>query len=298
MLKKIFINPGENRVRAGWRILIMSVLVLTCLFLFSPLLLVLAFDSSNPSVFLLINAIYSASSFTIAIFISRRWIDRRSIKSLGLAASSEPFRKMGQDFLTGVVISGVMFILIFFLEWLLGWIRVEGTLLDMASFQENTSIIAGLSGLLMVFIAFLLVGWSEELLFRGYLLVNLREGTNLFWAVVLSSIFFSLSHVFNPNITWESVVGLAFSGLFFAFATIWSRGLWLPIGIHFGWNFIEGGILGFPVSGIVTTSLLKISQSGPPTFTGGDFGPEAGLILLPAIGLGFLMVYTIYSKRR
>jgi hypothetical protein len=92
------------------------------------------------------------------------------------------------------------------------------------------------------------------------------------------------------------MVGLSLSGVFFAYCTLWSRGLWLPIGLHIGWNFFESTVFGFSVSGYDNFSFLQINQSGPESMTGGSFGPEAGLILLPALALGASLVY-LYSKK-
>jgi membrane protease YdiL (CAAX protease family) len=86
--------------------------------------------------------------------------------------------------------------------------------------------------------------------------------------------------------------------LFFAYAYLRTRQLWLPIGLHIGWNFFEGTIFGFPVSGTTSYQLIHQSVSGPEIITGGAFGPEAGLILLPALLLGTAMVIILTRNRR
>jgi hypothetical protein len=87
------------------------------------------------------------------------------------------------------------------------------------------------------------------------------------------------------------------AGVFFAFGYMRTSLLWLPIGIHFGWNFFEGTVFGFQVSGLTNFSLIQQTVSGPPLITGGGFGPEAGLIVLPALGLGAVLIY-IYTRTR
>jgi len=154
-----------------------------------------------------------------------------------------------------------------------------------------------LQGVFIAIIVFLLTGWGEELLFRGYWLQNLAEGLNWFWAVIISSIVFALAHSFNPDVTWEAILGLVVAGVFFAFGYIRTSLLWLPIGIHFGWNFFEGTVFGFQVSGLNSFSLIQQTVSGPPMITGGAFGPEAGLIVLPALGLGAVLIYS-YTRTR
>jgi len=114
---------------------------------------------------------------------------------------------------------------------------------------------------------------------------------------VISSALFGLIHLGNPNATLVGAAGIFFAGLLFAYAFLRTKQLWLPIGLHIGWNFFEGVVFGFPVSGLDIYALARISVHGPELWTGGAFGPEAGLIVLPAIVVGGLLIY-LYSRRR
>jgi len=144
------------------------------------------------------------------------------------------------------------------------------------------------------------VGWQEELVARGYWLQNLEEGLTrsgtgssgrgLAWAVLISSLLFSLAHYGNPAFSWAALLGLLGSGYFLAYAYIRRRNLWLPIGLHIGWNFFEGTVFGFQVSGTESYRLILQSVRGPTLWTGGAFGPEAGLVLIPALLLGTLVI--------
>ena len=117
-------------------------------------------------------------------------------------------------------------------------------------------------------------------------------------AILLSSVIFAVSHTINPNSIWYSTIpGILFAALFLAYGWFRSGALWLPIGLHIGWNLFEGPIFGFPVSGLDTVRLLAHSITGPTLWTGGDFGPEAGLIILPAIAVGSGLVW-VYTRRR
>ena len=143
----------------------------------------------------------------------------------------------------------------------------------------------------MWLVIFLIVGWQEELLSRGYHLQTLESGTNLFWAVLLSSSVFGTLHIFNPGATWISTVGIILAGFFLALPFVLTRQLWLSIGLHIGWNFFEGVVFGFPVSGLANIyPVLRHTVTGPELWTGGAFGPEAGLLVLPALLLGSLLV--------
>jgi uncharacterized protein len=76
-----------------------------------------------------------------------------------------------------------------------------------------------------------------------------------------------------------------------AFGYTRTRRLWLPIGLHIGWNFFEGPVFGFAVSGMGSFTLIRQAAAGRQVFTGGAFGPEAGLIVLPGLALGVLLIY-------
>ncbi|WP_410639263.1 CPBP family intramembrane glutamic endopeptidase [Amycolatopsis sp. lyj-346] len=120
---------------------------------------------------------------------------------------------------------------------------------------------------------------TEELLFRGILFRVVEKLTGTWIALVLTGALFGLSHLFNPHATLWGVlaIGIEAGGLLTA-AYIATRKLWLPIGVHFGWNFAAAGIFGTEVSGNGTPQgLLDAVTSGPTLVTGGSFGPEASL---------------------
>jgi hypothetical protein len=146
-------------------------------------------------------------------------------------------------------------------------------------------------------VLFIIVGYQEELLSRGYHLQNLVDGLNLPLGILLSSSVFALLHLGNPSADWVSTAGILFAGIFLAYAWVRTGKLWLPIGLHIGWNFFEGTIYGFPVSGTGGFHFIRQTVSGPKLVTGGGFGPEAGLVVIPALALGALAIWW-YSRRR
>ena len=214
-----------------------------------------------------------------------------------LLATLERHRFVERDQVTGIYRPGIsllQMVLIFAVMSGLGWINFQGFAWQ---FDPAPAILGGLGLWLVVF---LIVGWQEELLSRGYHLQTLESGLNLFWAVLISSSVFGLLHMFNPGATLVSTIGLLLAGLFLALPYILTRQLWLSIGLHIGWNFFEGVVFGFPVSGLSTYHLLRQTASGPEIWTGGVFGPEAGLIVIPALMLGSILVilYTRSWSRR
>jgi len=251
-------------------------------------ILVLVFDwSTNGALYLGGNTVISLVAFTISIYLARHFLNKRSFTSLGLKRD----RRVMVDLLAGILITFIMMGLIFAAMAWFGWLRF-----DNFAWRVDPLIVV-LGQLLVFFIAFVLVGWQEELLSRGYHLQTLASGMNLFWGVVLSSVIFGVLHLVNPNATWVSAAGIFFAGLFLALGYLRTGQLWLSIGLHIGWNFFEGVVFGFPVSGIRTYPLMRIHVTGPEIWTGGAFGPEAGLIILPAMVVGATLIF-LYTKLR
>ncbi len=279
---KIFKSPDENRLRAGWRLLLH--LVIAAL-IGSLLNFIGSFLPLPTGGGMLAAQLSFLVVLTLSIYIARRWLDKRSFNSLGLKVD----KKMWLDLLAGIVITFFMMGFIYIIMSLLGWITFEGFAWE---FESASSVTLNLLGMLVVFI---LVGWNEELLIRGYQLQNLADGLNLTWGIIISSAVFGILHLGNNNATWLSAVGIFFAGIFLAYGYLRTKQLWLPIGLHIGWNLFEGVIFGFPVSGMDFFRLTRISVNGPELVTGGAFGPEAGLILIPALALGAGLIY-FYAK--
>lgn len=288
-LQKIFISPHESRLRAGWRLAGQSLLLIFALSLFSSLgngVLSTRNDISYAGL-LLFSTMISSLAVTASIFIARRLLDQRSFVSLGLEIKSQSVK----DILFGVLLSGLMVGVIYLLFWAFGWLEVE----SLAWHVEGWGSL--LSSVLVMISFFVLVAWQEELLLRGYWLQNLSDGLSRSLGVLLSSALFAFAHVVNPNLSWEAYLGIFLSGLFLAYGYLRTNQLWLPIGLHIGWNLFEGTVFGFPVSGQYYYQLVRQTLSGPEIITGGAFGPEAGFILLPVLLLGVAGIFW-YTRNR
>lgn len=152
--------------------------------------------------------------------------------------------------------------------------------------------------LLLVFAA---VGFAEETAMRGFLLQQLRRGlgrfgprTGAFAAVFITGALFGLGHLDNPNATWIGVANIALGGWVLGALVIRTGSLWLPIGLHTGWNLTQGYVWGEPVSGLTTgASLMHRAWFDRSIWTGGDFGPEASIemAVLLAIALAALALW-------
>ncbi|MFE3543900.1 CPBP family intramembrane glutamic endopeptidase [Nocardia sp. NPDC059177] len=151
-------------------------------------------------------------------------------------------------------------------------------------------------GLLATAGAMAAVAVAEEILFRGIVFRILEERTGTVVALVGSALLFGAAHLVNADATLLGTLSIAVTGgTLTAAAYVATRSLWLPIGLHFGWNFIQAGVFGVTVSGSGTAAdgLLHTTLSGPSLLTGGAFGPEASLFAL----LVCLVPITILLRR-
>ena len=133
---------------------------------------------------------------------------------------------------------------------------------------------------LFSFTLFFLVAVSEEIFFRGILFRMINRRWNIWAALVISALIFGGLHIFNDNATlWSSIAIAIEAGSLLGAAYAYSKNIWLPIGIHWIWNYTQGNIVGFPVSGEDNvTSIITPEISGPQWLTGGSFGAEASVI--------------------
>jgi len=282
---QVFISSDEPRLRAGWRLLIQTIL----LFIFGLVVsLVSLLFHAGGSAASILNQVLNLVAITGSVYVARRWLDKKSFESLGLKLD----RQTWIDILAGIGITFVQMGFIYILMLGLGWLTFAG----FAWQFDPVSVV--LKNTLLFFVVFIFVGWNEELLSRGYHLQTIASGINLFWGVIISSAVFGLLHLGNPNATWVSAAGIFFAGIFLAYGYIRTKQLWLPIGLHIGWNFFEGVVFGFPVSGLDLYALLRIKVSGPVIWTGGAFGPEAGLIVLPSLVVGVGLIYWFTKTRK
>ncbi len=286
-LSIVFISSDEPRLRAGWRLLLQTVLMIVISLILGFAIGALGIGQIPGNLGFFFAQILELIVFTSSIYIARRWLDKKSFESLGLKLNRETLF----DILAGIGITFVQMGFIYIAMLGLGWLTFTGF-----AWQFDPANVV-ITSVLTFFVIFILVGWNEELLSRGYHLQTIASGINLFWGVIISSAVFGLLHLGNPNATWVSAAGIFFAGLYLAFGYIRTKQLWLSIGLHIGWNFFEGVVFGFPVSGLDIYPLLRIKVTGPVLWTGGAFGPEAGLIVIPSLIVGGILIY-LYTKNR
>ena len=291
-LRAVFTSHRPRRLRSGWRILVQTALELA-LYIFLSFVFFRNISNTNQQALVFDRLIFVAAT-TLSIFLARRYLDRRPFDSLGLKINFWMLWDLGFGFL----IAGVLMAGIYSFEFQAGWLKFVGYRWQQDSLGTFIS---------ETFASFLVVGicpsWQEELTYRGYWLQNLKEGLNLRLAIVLTVIVFSVRHLSNPHASYVSTLAVCLVGLWLAYAWLVTHQLWLPLGIHMGWNFFEGIVFGFPISGFNSFHWINQTVTGPVWITGGVLGPEAGFVSIVAVGIGMLLVWgwsrwrTYYSKK-
>jgi len=170
---------------------------------------------------------------------------------------------------------------IFIVLYSTGMVTIEFRVLE---FQQ------GLFIFINSFFLYIVVGYGEELMFRGYLFQVFAEGTNRIVATITISVLFAFVHAKNPNVSLFGLINVGLAGIWLSIAYIKTNSLWLPVGLHFSWNFFQGFVFSLPVSGTTSDKeqIGKAIVTGPEWFTGGTFGPEGGMlatILLLAVSV-------------
>jgi membrane protease YdiL (CAAX protease family) len=151
-----------------------------------------------------------------------------------------------------------------------------------------------LSALASPFIGAFFAGIVEETVVRGLLFRLLEESLGSWIALAISAAIFGLLHAFNPGASIVSTAAIALeAGILLAAAYMYTRSLWFVMGLHFAWNFTEGGIFATSVSGGPKEGVIDVHFAGPDLLTGGNFGPEASLpavVVCTAAGIAFIIL--------
>jgi membrane protease YdiL (CAAX protease family) len=144
-------------------------------------------------------------------------------------------------------------------------------------------------------LVFLFAAAAEEMLFRGYPLQTLTRAKLAWLGVLLTSVPFAAVHLKNPNVVpGFTFLNTALAGLWLAVAYLRTRSLWLPLGLHWSWNWAQASLLGLPVSGIdrlAPAPLLRAVDSGPEWLTGGGYGIEGGAACTVALLVSTLIIW-------
>ncbi len=181
---------------------------------------------------------------------------------------------------------------------LIGFILQSLTILVMY-LNGNYSVvnINPISFILIPFAIMFTVAIIEEILVRGIIFRIMEEKLGTYISLTFSSILFGVLHLANPNGTLISSICITTAGFLMGAAFIYSRNLWMPIALHFAWNFTQSGIYGAITSGNEKTkSLLTAKIQGPEFITGGEFGPEGSIQAIAFCALGTILLLILIHK--
>ena len=304
---ELFLDRSTGRLRALWRLGIQYwaywVLVQLAFNLLMVALLLTIWGARVPSggldapvssdyypVVPLVSGVAGLVVAILTVWLSGRFLDRRPFSEFGFRLGAGWWL----DLFFGLVLGALLMTVVFLVELGLGWVKVTGAF-------EVPGGAPFVISILFPAATFVCVGLSEEMVSRGYQLKNAAEGLNypalgpsgaILLAWISSSVFFGVLHADNPNATPISTLNIVLAGLMLGFGYVLSGELAIPIGLHITWNFFQGAVYGFPVSGFGAfgPTLLTTEQGGPDLWTGGSFGPEGGLLVPSIMLLGMSLV--------
>ncbi|UCE69948.1 MAG: CPBP family intramembrane metalloprotease [Flavobacteriaceae bacterium] len=300
-MRGIFYNNSEKRLRSGWRILVFLILFwcLAALTLaIKPLFGSMTKREYLENFSLMIIGILAISA-TLSVWISRKYLDKKSIVSMGL----KPSKRAWTDLFFGFLLSAAMAGIFLFIAVKLNLVEINSINWEHRSFDLTT--LSGYKSMMQTFamatLVFLLlehvlVGYWEELVFRGYLFQNMSSGMGRLPAILLSCVIYGVVHSMNPNATLLSSSIIILFGFLRIYGYLATGMLWLSMGMHIGWNFFQGPIFGFAASGHQTATWLELEILEPNWLSGGSFGPEGSLLIIPIVLLA-LMAMKVWSNR-
>jgi len=286
-MQQIFFNPF-GRLRSGWRLVIflLGFILLSMIWgsLLRTLYEVIAHYWSIPHPELVLEIVFKGGLLVFALgfgYVCAYFLEELPWRSLGVSFHKGWFR----DFLIGSAIGfGALVVAV-----------AIATVGRGLSFSRNhvewTSIVRSMIGSAVML---LVAAFAEEAMFRGYALQTLSRAKLAWLGVGLTLVLFGVAHLTNPNVVpGVTFANTALAGLWLAVAYLRTRSLWLPLGVHWAWNWALGWFFGLPISGfsLVSHPLLDASDKGPFWLTGGNYGIEGGLACTIALALCTLFLW-------
>ncbi|HKF53239.1 MAG TPA: CPBP family intramembrane glutamic endopeptidase [Candidatus Acidoferrales bacterium] len=292
-IASIFVGP--QGIRAGWRWLIFLAIVLLCTGLLIVVcaavgLLKLPAPGAAPtaSLFTVSAVLTQEITLVIAMVVAAAImskIEKRPMGQYGLPAR----QAFGRLFWQGVVWGFVAITLCLMLVAALHGVNLGSPAL-FGSALIGYAVAWG--------IAFLLTGFTEEFIFRGYSQFTLTSGIRFWPAAIILSILFGCLHLGNPGESWPGALSAALIGFFFCFTLRRTGTIWFAVGLHAAWDYGQTFVYGVPDSGLAAPGhFLNATFHGPAWLTGGTVGPEASVACFVVLGLLFLIFHFSYPAR-
>lgn len=290
-----------SEVRSGWKIFLVFLLTYALSFTISlviGMVLGLAFltlgDGTLPfesksiqnilssDLGLMISTSLSNAIIILSCIVIWKIFDKKKVSGMGLTNLKEGYK----EFISGLLFGTIAISIVAIILLLMGNVRLVNSL---SKPQLSVALLEGL-------ILFIFVGFGEEILGRAYIMSVLKQTRNKWLVLIISSVIFAILHLGNNGISILAFINLFLVGLLFGYMFMKSKNIWMPIGYHITWNYFQGYIWGFQVSGITTSGLYKIENINNNIINGGLFGPEGGLIVTIVTCIAFYIVYKYYSN--
>jgi len=262
-----FSDPQKPMIARSWLRVLIFAATYFCLLIILGLIIRMIFPNAfaagneKKNVNFLFLMFFASSAIGVAwTWLFRKFIDRKTFESLGFdwAGNSS---NAGAGFFLGILILCVGTLIL-----------VMTKNLHWTDFNFNgTSLFLSLG--LMLMIAF-----AEEIVFRGYILNNLLESTGKWMALVISSLLFAGFHMGNSSVDVVPIINIFLASLLLGVNYIYTKNLWFGIALHFSWNFVQGSVLGYAVSGLPLQSIFHHELKGDDLITGGAFGFEGSIL--------------------
>lgn len=230
---------------------------------------------------------YELFSFVIILFLFIFWvkvIEKNALSSLGFVKRNW-LKYLGW---------GIMFSLV-----QMGVIALVYQLSGIGSFELNELSLEPILFILGLFPFWLLQGGTEEVATRGWLLTRIAARSNLPLAIAISSSLFGFLHLGNSGVTFLSVLNIVLDGVLAGLLLVYTDSIWLVVAQHGTWNYVQGNLLGFQVSGTgADASIFSFTiGSGPDWLTGGEFGAEGSIITTMVVLLSLVIVYRLGERK-
>lgn len=230
---------------------------------------------------------YELFSFVIILFLFIFWvkvIEKNALSSLGFVKRNW-LKYLGWGIMFSLVQMGVIALIY----------QISG----IGSFELNELSLEPILFILGLFPFWLLQGGTEEVATRGWLLTRIAARTNLPLAIAISSSLFGILHMGNAGVTFLSVLNIVLDGVLAGLLLVYTDSIWLVVAQHGTWNYVQGNLLGFQVSGTgADASIFSFSMgSGPDWLTGGAFGAEGSIITTLVLLLSLVIVYRLGERK-
>ena len=291
-----------NEVRSVWKILLVFLLSYTLMLGTSMLIGVIIgilllikgnseylmnFNTESTAEYELIFQVSTSLSnilFIISCIIIWKIFEKKKINKMGITSIKNGYKELGIGLILGAITMSIVAISII----AIGNVKLVNSI---SKPQISISLLYGL-------ISFIFVGFGEEILSRGYIMSVLKQTRNIWLILIGPALIFAALHLGNEGIDVLSFINLFLVGVLFAYMFMKSKNIWMPIGYHITWNYFQGYIWGFGVSGVSVNGLYKIENVTNNIINGGEFGPEGGIIVTIVTCLMFIFVYWFYRDEK